>query len=174
MWKKFLAEVHATKSASTYRNYVNALSHFETGSVEEIMSFLESDVSDTSKVQYLAVLKVALEYYGKLDWKKSRIIKGFRANKKVQPCPTNEEVEKVYRDLSNLRDRVMYDLMAYNGLRVSEVANLDISDIHADTIVVRNTKGKRDAFMEQIRSIKSYLVTRDTAQVLVNREMMKE
>lgn len=32
---------------------------------------------------------------------------------------------------------------------------------------------KLDEIMEQIRSIKAYLVTRDTAQVLVSREMMK-
>lgn len=33
---------------------------------------------------------------------------------------------------------------------------------------------KLDEIMKQIRSIKAYLVTRDTAQVLVSREMMKE
>jgi prophage antirepressor-like protein len=37
-----------------------------------------------------------------------------------------------------------------------------------------NTVDKKlDEIMEQIRSIKAYLVTRDTAQVLVSREMMK-
>ena len=34
--------------------------------------------------------------------------------------------------------------------------------------------GKLDEIMEQIQSIKAYLVTRDTAQVLVSREMMKK
>ena len=33
---------------------------------------------------------------------------------------------------------------------------------------------KLDEIMEQIQSIKAYLVTRDTAQVLVSREMMKQ
>ena len=38
-----------------------------------------------------------------------------------------------------------------------------------------NTVDKKlDEIMEQIRSIKAYLVTRDTAQVLVSREMMKQ
>lgn len=38
-----------------------------------------------------------------------------------------------------------------------------------------NTVDKKlDEIMEQIQSIKAYLVTRDTAQVLVSREMMKE
>lgn len=38
-----------------------------------------------------------------------------------------------------------------------------------------NTVDKKlDEIMEQIQSIKAYLVTRDTAQVLVSREMMKQ
>ena len=40
---------------------------------------------------------------------------------------------------------------------------------------VSNTVDKKlDEIMEQIQSIKAYLVTRDTAQVLVSREMMKK
>lgn len=38
-----------------------------------------------------------------------------------------------------------------------------------------NTVDKKlDEIMQQIQSIKAYLVTRDTAQVLVSREMMKQ
>lgn len=38
-----------------------------------------------------------------------------------------------------------------------------------------NTADKKlDEIMEQIQSIKAYLVTRDTAQVLVSREMMEK
>lgn len=38
-----------------------------------------------------------------------------------------------------------------------------------------NTADKKlDEIMQQIQSIKAYLVTRDTAQVLVSREMMKQ
>ena len=33
---------------------------------------------------------------------------------------------------------------------------------------------KLDEIMKHIQSVKAYLVTRDTAQVLVSREMMKE
>ena len=38
-----------------------------------------------------------------------------------------------------------------------------------------NTADKKlDEIMQQIQSIQAYLVTRDTAQVLVSREMMKQ
>lgn len=57
----------------------------------------------------------------------------------------------------------MFALMAYNGLRVGEVAGLDMDDLlKGNRLMLRNTKGKRDAIIPLVHprvlsSLKAYL-----------------
>ena len=57
--------------------------------------------------------------------------------------------------------------MFYKGERVYTMK--EFNDGTTNTI-----DEKLDEIMQQIQSIKAYLVTRDTAHVLVSRQMMKE
>ena len=66
------------------------------------------------------------------------------------------------------RDRAMFALMAYNGLRIGEVTGLDISDLLKDNrLMLRNTKGKRDAIIPLVHprvlsSLKAYIKGRNS------------
>lgn len=167
MFKEYLEEIRRTRSPNTYENYCNALKKFKTGSKEEIIEFIADDsIAGTSKKMYLTVLKSALDYYGELSRDKARIIKGYRCNNPIEPCPTDEEVEKIWGVLKRPRDKLIFALMAYNGLRISEVANLHLGDIlSGNKILLRNTKGKRDAVVpiihDRVReSLDEYLDTR--------------
>lgn len=155
MFTEYLAEVKITKSAETWKLYSFALQNFPKGGTrEEILNFIESSpAKETTKKLYLKILGNALEFYNKRTKDIDRLIKGYRCNKPVEPCPTRLEVEKLWRSLKKPRDKLIFGLMAYNGLRVSEVCNLTVDDILPDNrILLRDTKGKQDCIVPIVHS----------------------
>lgn len=166
LWREFLDDVRATKSENTYKNYKNALRYFRDGSLEEIKTFLGNGLADSTKKQTLKVLCIALEYNDMYDKSHRKLIKSYKPNVSVQECPSGKDVELVWSNLSTDRDRAMFALMAYNGLRVGEVVGLDMCDIlEGHRLRLRNTKGKRDAIIPLIHprvldSLAAYLKER--------------
>lgn len=177
LWHDFLEEVQKTKSANTYESYRNALKYFPTGSVDEIRDFISGNLKDSTKKQTLQILKVALRYNDMYNKSYSRLIKGYKPNKTVQECPTDKEVESVWRNIMSHKVRAMFALMAYNGLRVGEVAGLDMDDLlSGNRLLLRNTKGKRDAIIplvhpRVVNEIKAYIKERkgDSPALFLNR-----
>ena len=65
----------------------------------------------------------------------------------LTPCEMNRFLESITLDLPlGLRDRTIFELMYSSGLRVSDVAGIDRSDIDLKegTILIRKGKGKKD------------------------------
>ena len=143
-YDEFLDEVRRTRSENTYESYCDALACFPECTKEEVLSYIAGDASDSTKKLRLTILRQALIFYGKLDRDFQRIIKGFKGNAKVQPCPTAADVEKLWSNLRSHRDKLIVALMAYNGLRVSEVVGIAMTDLGKHSITLRNTKGKHD------------------------------
>jgi integrase/recombinase XerD len=59
---------------------------------------------------------------------------------------TVEEAQLLVRIVPNLRDRAIVMTLLYTGMRVSELCNLDLNDLHLNKreIIVRDTKTYRD------------------------------
>lgn len=168
LWHDFLDDVCATKSENTYKSYQNALRYFKDGSLEEIKAFLGNNLADSTKKQTLRILCIALEYNDMYDKARRKLIKSYRPNITVQECPTDKDIELVWGNLLTYRDRAMFALMAYNGLRVGEVAGLDMDDLlKGNRLRLRNTKGKRDAIIPLVHprvlsSLKAYIKERNS------------
>ena len=168
LWREFLDDVHATKSENTYKNYRNALKYFKDGSLDEIKAFLGNDLADSTKKQTLKVLCIALEYNDMYDKAHRRLIRSYKPNVTIQECPTDKDIELVWGNLLTHRDRAMFALMAYNGLRIGEVAGLDMDDIlRGNRLRLRNTKGKRDAIIPLVHprvlsSLRAYIKERNS------------
>lgn len=168
LWRDFLDDVHATKSKNTYKNYRNALRYFKDGSLDEIKTFLGNNLADSTKKQTLRVLCVALEYNDMYDKAHKKLIKSYKPNVTIQECPTDKDVELVWSNLLTHRDRAMFALMAYNGLRVGEVVGLDMDDVlTGHRLRLRNTKGKHDAIIPLVHprvlsSLKAYIKERNS------------
>lgn len=163
-YTEFLSEIKKTRRESTYNNYRYALAHFPKATEEEIIDFIsDNSIADTSKKAYLRVLHIALEYYGKLNRQMRRIINTYRPDESLQECPTEEQIERVWSNLKCTRDRAMFALMAYMGLRIGEVHRLNKNDITDDgRVILRKTKGHRPDIMPMIherveQSIREYL-----------------
>ena len=165
-YDEFLDEVRRTRSERTYVNYCDALRCFPEGTKEEVLAYIErKDVAGTTKKLRLGILRQALLYSGELTKEIQRLVRGFKPNIKVQPCPTPADIELLWSGLRNHRDKAIVALMAYNGLRLSEVAGLTLDDIGEKTVTLRNTKGKRDAVIplvhpRVIEEISAYLAER--------------
>jgi integrase/recombinase XerD len=123
-------------------------------------------LSDSSKKLYLTILNSALAYLGEDTKALARISKGYRANKPVEPCPTAEEVERIYNSLKSARDKTILGLMAYQGLRVSEVQGLTLESLVGENmLLLEHTKGKQDAIVNLVHhrligDMQRYLGTR--------------
>lgn len=152
-YTEFLEETKVMRTKATYDNYRFALEKFPNPTKASILKYIaESDDSSSTKKNRLRILRLALNYYGALTKDIERIIKGFRENVTVEPCPTDDEVEAAWNTIATHRDRAMFALMAYNGLRIGEVYSLDRSDVDREhnTVTVRGTKGKHDAIIPLI------------------------
>ncbi|SFB10205.1 tyrosine-type recombinase/integrase [Selenomonas ruminantium] len=164
IYNDFLEEIRKTRRQSTYKNYKRALTLFPDGSEDEIVDYIDkSEHSGVTKKNNLRVLSIALKYNGALTKGIHRIISTFKPDEPIQECPTDEQVELVWQNLNKDRDRAIFALMAYMGLRVGEVHNLDLGDITEDgRIIIRKSKGHRADIMPMVherveRSLQNYI-----------------
>lgn len=167
-YKDFLAEIKQTKSPNTFKTYQRALGLFPNGTKQEAINVISGGLADTTKRLYLSVFCSALEWYGVDHREISRIVKGFRPEETVEPCPTPANIELLWKGLSKPRDKAIFALMCYNGLRVGEVAAIKIQDVTDDSILIRHTKGKKDAVIPLVHSrvrqaIAEYIRTRKSS-----------
>lgn len=78
------------------------------------------------------------------------------------------EIQRFFRSIQTLRDRVLFDVIYRHGLRRSEAANLRVSDIDLNeaTINIRRLKGSRSGVYRlhptSLRLLRSYLRDRDS------------
>jgi len=52
-----------------------------------------------------------------------------------------------------VRDSLLVELALKSGMKRSELSNLEVKDIHADFLVVRNGKGGKDQVISLVTSI---------------------
>lgn len=151
-YTEFLEETRKTRRKSTFERYKAALRIFPQGNEDEIVDYIEkSSHSGVTKRNHLRILSTALKYNHAMTKGIQRIIKSFKPDEPVQECPTDEQVELVWNNLESDRDRAMFALMAYMGLRISEVHALNLGDITEDgRVIIQKSKGHRADIMPMV------------------------
>lgn len=91
----------------------------------------------------------ALKFYYEKVLGRDRTKYDFQRPKKLKSLPnvlSGAEVQKLIRNVNNLKHKTIIQTMYGAGLRVGEVVNLRIEDIHSDQkyITVKAAKGKKD------------------------------
>ncbi len=83
---------------------------------------------------------------------------------KIRPCIDEEEIITFLDSIEmkgklNIRDRALFEMMYETGLRVSEVSNLDVTDIDLKSgkVFVREGKGKKDRVVPLGKNALEYL-----------------
>ncbi|KYK31909.1 MAG: hypothetical protein AYK19_03600 [Theionarchaea archaeon DG-70-1] len=93
----------------------------------------------------IANIIYALNHYFQFLGKKIKLTPPKRHNR--QPSfLTVKEAQNLLRVIPNLRDRAIVTTLLYTGMRVNELCNLDMSDLHLDRreITVKDTKTYHD------------------------------
>ncbi|MBU7028750.1 MAG: tyrosine-type recombinase/integrase [Theionarchaea archaeon] len=93
----------------------------------------------------VANIVYALNRYFQFLGKKIKLTPPKRHNRQPNFL-TVEEAQALLRVIPNLRDRAIVTTLLYTGMRVNELCNLDMSDLHLDKreITVRDTKTYHD------------------------------
>jgi len=117
-----------------------------------------SSPTNTQAIQYYRDLQIrgyvnstvantvfALNHYFSFLGKKIHL-KPPRRHKRQPDYLTVEEAQALVKVVSSLRDRAIVMTLLYTGMRVSELCNLNVSDLRLDNgeIIVRDTKNYQD------------------------------
>ena len=149
-------------SAHTVKSYMNILRHFvlwvnvpiEQADYWKIGEYTDHLMQKRLKPKtincHLACIRVFYDYlYHEEGMKVSNPVKKGSALRMPKPLPKHlrdEEVMILFNVMDKARDRAMFKVMLRCGLRVEEVANLQVRDLDLkrSRIFVRNGKGGKD------------------------------
>lgn len=153
--EKLKVELKISKySPHTIRNYINANSDFLQFIKKNPEEITKDDVklyqaekldekASSTIILFLAAIKFAYNILGKDP------TEGIRRPKKEQKIPnvlSREEVRKLIDSTTNKKSKLMVNLIYLSGLRVSELVNLKLHELHLDERIgyVRRAKGRKD------------------------------
>src|SRR3989344_841585 len=153
---KIKVELRISKNSDyTIRNYLNANSaaldfsgklqeEMTEDDVKQFISEKLSDKSSSSIILFLAAVKYAYSNLLKKDI--TAEIKRPKKEKRLPSVLTKEEVKSLINACSSDKSRMMISLLYACGMRVSELANLKISDLEFNNKIgyIRQAKGRKD------------------------------
>ena len=130
--------------------------------IETFFLFLRQEQKSESTIH---IYYEALKYFYSMHNIRNRLphITFTRINNKLPEILCQNEVFQLLANCNSLKYRTIFTLIYSAGLRVSEAANLKLSDIDFEgkQIFIRNGKNKKDRYTlladETIRLIKNYL-----------------
>ncbi len=144
------------------KNYLNTLKHFvlwlnvpvEEVVNKDILHYIDFLMRKRLKPKtincHLISIRGFYEYlYDEEDIRIPNPVKRGYVLKQSKPLPKHlrdEEVEKLFAVIKNLRDRAMFKVMLRCGLRVEEVANVSLRALYLKRrlILVKDGKGSKD------------------------------
>ncbi|MBW1855081.1 MAG: tyrosine-type recombinase/integrase [Deltaproteobacteria bacterium] len=149
-------------SPHTVKNYLNTLKHFVLWvnvPVEEVVNkhilyyidfLMRKRLKPKTINCHLVSIRVFYEYlHNEEEIRIPNPVKRGYVLKQSKPLPKHlrdEEVEKLFAVIKNLRDRAMFKVMLRCGLRVEEIANTSLKALHLKRrlILVKDGKGSKD------------------------------
>jgi site-specific recombinase XerD len=164
-------------SPHTVKNYMNLLRHFvlwinvpiEKVDCRKIGEYTDHLLYKRLKPKtincHLACIRVFYDYlYHEEGVKITNPVKKGSALRMPRPLPghlRDEEVVELFNIIKKPRDRAIFKIMLRCGLRVEEVANLNLSDLdfRRNRLLVRNGKGCKDRVV---------YISRDAYEAVVN------
>ncbi len=140
---------YSNKTQSQYLLYLNDFLKFinkdlNLVTTEDITSYLSHKKDAGIRNTSLNAIHASLKYYFS-GYKKQNLMADIKTPKKEQYLPTvltKEEVKKLFRVISDKKDKLIVELLYSSGLRVSELCNLKKNAIDFNEAIIRITGGK--------------------------------
>lgn len=152
MVKSMTLNGYAPKTISAYTSCVSRLArHYKKSPLlltqHEIADFLYAQYQKCSPATTRLYYESFKHFYGL--YSKSELVPYLKIKSASLKLPTvlsKPEVNKIIETCTSIRLKTIIAILYSSGLRISELLNLDISDINFDkkTIHVRNGKGNND------------------------------
>jgi len=149
---ELVLRLHAPKNLSDTRKLLSRFKEYLGNyppSPELAKSFLAqyADRKPRTLYRYAQMLRMLMKWYGEpIDDFKVKV-------PKTLPAYTEDsDIEKLFKAIENkrthkgciVRDSLLVALALRTGMRRSEMANLEVKDIHPDFLLVKNGKGGKD------------------------------
>ncbi len=154
--EKLKIELKISKNSQhTIRNYLGANNNFlkfikkspEQISEDDIKLFLSEKLSDKSAMSVIIFLSAMKYAYSNILKKDPTLgVKRPKREKKYPSVLTKEEIKSLLDSCENHKSNLMLSLLYATGMRVSELINLEIDNLHFNENIgfIRQAKGKKD------------------------------
>lgn len=136
--------------------------------IKRFLEYLSIEKNYSGSSMILAKSAIRFYYEEMLDKYFFKKIKVKKKERKLPIILTKEEVIKIINATTNLRDRLIVELMYTCGLRVSEAVNIKVEDLDLFDLTgtVRSGKGNKDRnillSIKLVETIQKYLKTKKT------------
>ena len=143
---EYLRFIQSTLSPNTYRTYKAALESWGNRPLSGVAGYIRSQAGKSRRTikQRLVVVAGYYAWKGEDVSSLARVIRNYKAEETLQPCPSKAEIESILDGITNLKYRAIYLLAAECGLRVSEIISIRLSDYDGDSVILRQTKNGKD------------------------------
>jgi integrase/recombinase XerC len=126
---------------------IATLSDIDTQHIRSALATLhKSGLSNASLQRWLSSVRAFFRYAMQKKWLSNNPADGLQAPAKAKKLPKLMDADQAIQlvsiegsDWHSLRDRALLELLYSSGLRLAEIANIDISDIHLGEATVRVT-----------------------------------
>lgn len=148
MFKKYLEEIKLRAGENTYYLYNKILTLFTNKpvSMDTVREIMKLDLSINTKKYYLSLWIRALKF-SKIDCTEiEKFVNAIKVQEKIFTPPTKEDVEIIIHRTDDQKAKLIIALMAYAGLRIGEVVDIELADINLDKniFIIRQTKNHTD------------------------------
>lgn len=144
-------------SINQYLNFIETqgLNNIGIESAKQFIVFKHSQKYSWSQVnQHYSAIKILFEELMDLEWD-YKLIPRPRGVKSLPKLISKKEVEKIINHATCFKHQIVITLLYAAGLRISELSNLELTDIHGDRcqLHIRKGKGGKDRFVQIPESI---------------------
>ena len=171
--KKLQVELTISKNSEyTIRNYTKANEVFldftkktpDKIDEDDVKLYIAQNIADNSAssiIVFLSAIKYAYSNILKND--PTVAIKRPKKEKKLPTVLSKEEIKRLLKSLDTKKSQLMVSLMYACGMRVSELVNLEITNLDFEEKIghIRQAKGRKD----RIFNIPEFLTTRLKKQI---------
>lgn len=142
------------KTIDMYRRRIRAFSDFIGAPFDKVgtydiryylASLKETGISDRTLENYRSYISAFYQWLNREDYIEKNPcdkINPIKYREEIKKPFTDIEIDKIRSACSSVRDRAIIETLLSSGLRVAELANLDISDIDFMNLSVRVRDGK--------------------------------
>jgi site-specific recombinase XerD len=173
-------------ASNTIRCYLNDLSHFLRSVVKPVSQITAEDVDQYIETQQerglaattinrrLSAVRHLYTYLRQREIPELVVpVRPYHTLKEPEPLPRflkSDEVKRLFTVIQDRRDRAMFTLMLRCGLRVEEVAQLEMEDLHltGQRLTIRDPKNRWDRVVylcpDALQILSAYLTERSQVE----------